>query len=87
MADKYFAKMRATVPVFDGRLSQSRYVVGDSVTAADMFLAPIVFNFPATPGLKEIGEASPKLAHWMRDMSAQPSKQATVPEPIAARAA
>ena len=77
MADKYL----------DRRLGQSRYLVGDSVTAADLFLAPIVFNFPAVPGLKEIGEASPNIDRWMREMSARPSMQATMPEPIAARAA
>ncbi len=87
MADKYLAKAREVVPVFDRRLGQGRYLVGESVTAADLFLAPIVFNFPAIPGLKELGEASPNLTRWMRDMSARPSMQATVPEPIAARAA
>jgi glutathione S-transferase len=87
MADKYLAKAREVVPVFDQRLGQSRYLVGDSVTAADLFLAPIVFNFQAIPGLKEIGEASPNLARWLRDMSGRPSMKATEPEPIAARAA
>lgn len=87
MADKYLAKAKEVVPVFDRQLGQSRYLVGDGMTAADLFLAPIVFNFPGIPGLKELGEASPNLARWMRDMSARPSMQATVPEPIAARAA
>jgi glutathione S-transferase len=87
MADKYLAKAREVVPVFDRRLGQSRYLVGNGVTAADLFLASIVFNFPAIPGLKEIGEASPNLARWMREVSARPSMQATEPEPIAARAA
>lgn len=87
MADKYLAKAREVVPVFDRQLGHSRYLVGDSMTAADLYLAPMVFNFPAIPGLKEIGEASPNLARWMHDMSARPSMQATVPEPIAARAA
>jgi glutathione S-transferase len=87
MADKYLAKAREVVPVFDRRLGQSRYLVGDGVTAADLFLAPIVFNFPAIPGLKEVGEGSPNLARWMREMSARPSMQATEPEPVAARAA
>ena len=87
MADKYLAKAKEVVPVFERQLGQSRYMVGDSVTAADLFLAPIVFNFPAVPGLKEIGEASPNIVRWMREMSARPSMQATMPEPIAARAA
>jgi glutathione S-transferase len=87
MADKYLAKAKEVVPVFDRRLGESRYLVGDSLTAADLFLAPIVFNFPAVPGLKEIGEASPNIDRWMREMSARPSMQATLPEPIAARAA
>ena len=87
MADMYLAKARDVVPVFDRQLGQSRYLVGDSATAADLFLAPIVYNFPAIPGLKEIGEAAPNLARWMRDMSARPSMKATEPEPIAAAAA
>ena len=87
MADMYLAKARDVVPVFDRQLGQSRYLVGDSATAADLFLAPIVYNFPAIPGLKEIGEAAPSLARWMRDISARPSMKATEPEPIAAAAA
>lgn len=87
MADKYLAKAKEVVPVFDRRLGESRYLVGDSVTAADLFLAPVVSNFPAVPGLKEIGEASPNLARWMREMNERPSMKATLPEPIAARAA
>ncbi len=87
MADKYLAKAKEVVPVFDRRLGESRYLVGDIATAADLFLAPIAFNFPAVPGLREIGEASPNLARWMREMSERPRMKATLPEPIAARAA
>ena len=87
MADKYLAKAKEVVPVFDGQLAQNRYLVGDGMTAADLFLAPVVFNFPAVPGLREIGEASPNLARWMREMNERPSMKATQPEPIAARAA
>lgn len=87
MADKYLAKAREVVPVFDRQLGQSRYLVGESVTAADLFLAPLVFFFPAIPGLKEVGEAAPNIARWMKDMTARPSMAATVPESIAARAA
>lgn len=87
MADKYLAKARDVVPVFDRQLGQSRYLVGDSVTAADLFLAPMMFSFRAVPGLKEISEAAPNLGRWMRDMSVRPSLQATEPEPIAAVAA
>lgn len=87
MADMYLAKARDVVPAFDRQLGQTRYLVGDSATAADLFLAPMVFSFPAVPGLKEIGEASPNLARWMRDMSVRPSMKATEPEPIAAVAA
>lgn len=87
MADKYLAKARDVVPVFDRQLGQSRYLVGDSVTAADLFLAPMMFSFRTVPGLKEISEAAPNLGRWMRDMSVRPSMQATEPEPIAAVAA
>jgi glutathione S-transferase len=87
MADKYLAKAREVVPVFDRRLGESRYLAGDAVTAADLFLAPLVFNFPAVPGLKELGEAAPDLTCWMAEMSERPSMTATRPDPIAARAA
>jgi len=87
MADKYLAKAREVVPVFDRQLGQGRYLVGDSATAADLFLAPIAFNFPAVPGLREIGEASPNIARWMAEMAARPSMKATEPAPIAAVAA
>ena len=87
MADKYLAKAREVVPVFDRQLGQSRYLAGDSVTAADLFLAPVAFFFPAIPGLREIGEGAPNIARWMKDMAGRPSMAATVPEPIAARAA
>ena len=87
MADKYLAKAKEVVPVFHRQLGLRRSLVGDTVTAADLFLAPIVVSFPAVSGLEEIGEASPNVARWMCEMSARPSMQATVPEPIAARAA
>jgi glutathione S-transferase len=87
MADKYLAKAREVVPVFDRQLGRSRYLVGESATAADLFLAPVAFYFPAIPGLKEIGEAAPNLGRWMRDMAARSSIKATEPEPIAAVAA
>ena len=87
MADKYLAKARDVVPVFDRQLGQARYLVGDSATAADLFLAPMVFSFLAVPGLKEICETAPNLTRWTRDMAVRPSMKATEPEPIAAVAA
>ncbi len=87
MAEMYLAKARDVVPVFDRQLGRTRYLVGDSVTAADLFLAPVAFGFPAVPGLKEIGEAAPNLGRWMRDMAGRPSMKATEPEPLSADAA
>jgi glutathione S-transferase len=87
MADKYLAKAHEVVPVFDRQLGRSRYLVGETATAADLFLAPIVFCFPAIPGLKEIGEALPNLSRWVGDMANRPSMRATEPEPMAAVAA
>jgi glutathione S-transferase len=87
MADKYLAKAREVVPVFERRLGQSRYLVGDAATAADLFLAPIAFSFQAVPGLKPIGEAAPNIGRWMADMGGRPSMKATEPEPIPAVAA
>lgn len=79
MAAKYLEKAREVVPVFDRRLADSRYLAGETVTAADLFLVPIFFYFPEVPELKAIADASPNSGRWARDMGGRPSVKATDP--------
>jgi len=76
----YLDKTRQVVPIFDRQLARSRYLAGDELTAADLFLAPLLFYFPDVPELKAIDEAAPNCARWLRDMEARPSVKATRPE-------
>ena len=68
------------VGIFDKHLADHRFLAGEELTAADLFLVPIFFYFPAIPELKALGEASPNCGRWVREMGARPSVQATDPQ-------
>jgi glutathione S-transferase len=72
-------KTREVVPIFDRQLGKSRYLAGDAVTAADLFLAPVLFYFPDIPELRAIADSAPNCARWAREMAARPSVVATEP--------
>jgi glutathione S-transferase len=80
MQQKYLDRARDVLPAFDRQLGQSRYLVGDSVTAADLFLAPLLSYFPDIAELHVIGDAAPNCKRWMREMAARPSFTATTPQ-------
>lgn len=80
MVAKYLEKTREVVPIFDRQLAASRYLAGDNVTAADLFLVPVFFYFPDVPELKALGEAVPNCMRWAREMGSRPSVKATGPE-------
>ena len=44
------------VGIFDKHLADHRFLAGDAVTAADLFLVPIFFYFPEIPELKALLE-------------------------------
>jgi glutathione S-transferase len=50
------------------------------VTAADLFLAPVLFYFPDIAELRAIADAAPNCARWARDMAGRPSVKATEPQ-------
>ncbi|MDP1837330.1 MAG: glutathione S-transferase family protein [Reyranella sp.] len=77
MVTRHLERTRALVPIFDRQLGRSRYLAGDHMTAADLFLAPIFLYFPGLPELKSIAEAAPNCTRWARDMGARPSIKAT----------
>jgi glutathione S-transferase len=68
------------VGILDRHLETSRFLAGDSVTAADLFLVPIFFYFPEIPELKALGDASPNCMRWAREMGARASVKATDPQ-------
>ena len=68
------------VGIFDKHLADHRFLAGEQVTAADLFLVPIFFYFPEIPELKALAEASPNCGRWARDMGARPSVKATDPQ-------
>jgi glutathione S-transferase len=79
MQQKYLDKTREVVPIFDRQLGRTRFLAGDALTAADLFLGPVLFYFPDIPELRSIGEAAPNCSRWLREMASRPSVQATEP--------
>lgn len=80
MQRQYLDKTREIVPIFDRQLGRTRFLAGDALTAADLFLAPVLFYFPDIPELRAIGEAAPNCARWAREMAERPSVGATEPQ-------
>jgi glutathione S-transferase len=68
------------VEIFDKHLAGHRFLAGDSVTAADLFLVPIFFYFPEIAELKVLAAASPNCGRWAHEMGARPSVKATNPQ-------
>jgi len=79
MRQQYLDKTREVVPIFDRQLGHTRFLAGKGMTAADLFLAPVLFYFPDIPELKAIADAAPNCARWAREMAARPSVVATEP--------
>ncbi|MBV8187720.1 MAG: glutathione S-transferase family protein [Alphaproteobacteria bacterium] len=80
MQQKYLDKAREVVPVFDRRLGESRYLAGDALTAADLFLLPLLSYFPDIAELRAIGDAAPNCKRWLREVGARASVKATAPQ-------
>src|SRR5262249_704993 len=79
MRQQYLDKTREVLPIFDRQLGRTRYLAGDALTAADLFLAPVLFYFPDIAEPRAIGEAAPNCGRWLREMASRPSVQATEP--------
>jgi glutathione S-transferase len=77
MREKYLDQTRAVMPVFDRQLAKTRYLAGDSLTAADLVASPAFFYFPEIAELKAILEPLGNCRRWMMDISARPSFVAT----------
>lgn len=68
------------VGIIDKHLADHRFLAGEALTAADLFLVPIFFYFPEIEELKALGGASPNCLRWAREMGARPSVKATDPQ-------
>ena len=55
------------------------YIVGNELTLADLFLAPILFYVPMTPEGKELLKNCPAVERWYARIGARPAFAATEP--------
>ena len=81
MTKKYLDKTREVLPVFDRQLGKSKYLAGDSLTAADLAACPAFYYFPEIPELRAILDSQPNCRRWMDDIAKRPSYAATVTPP------
>jgi glutathione S-transferase len=79
MQAKYLEDTKRVVPLFDARLAGNRYLVGETMTAADLFLYPLLDYFPHVPELAPVLASASNCKRWMAAMEARPSAKATVP--------
>jgi glutathione S-transferase len=79
VAQQFLARTRDFLPHFDRQLGKSRFLAGERLTAADLYLAPLLFYFPDIPELKAILDAAPNCKRWMGEMASRPSVKATEP--------
>ena len=79
MAQKYLDKTAELIPIFDRQLGKHRFLAGDALTAADLYLYPLYAYFPDIAETKAIADKAPNINRWAREMAARPSVQATEP--------
>jgi glutathione S-transferase len=79
MAQKYLAKTEEVMPIFDRQLGKHRFLAGDSLTVADLYLYPLYAYFPDIAELKAIADKAPNCNRWAAEMAARPSVRATEP--------
>jgi glutathione S-transferase len=79
MAQKYLDKTVELVPIFERQLGKHRFLAGEALTAADLYLFPLYAYFPDIAELRAIAVKSPNLNRWAAEMAARPSVRATEP--------
>jgi glutathione S-transferase len=67
------------VPIFDRQLGEHRFLAGDSLTVADLYLYPLYAYFSDIAELKAIADKAPNCNRWAAEMAARPSVKATEP--------
>ncbi len=81
MRQKYLEQAKDVIPVFDKQLAKSRFLAGDTLTAADLVACPAFFYFPEIAELNAILTPLANCRRWMKDIEARPSFAATVTPP------
>lgn len=79
MAQQFLDKTAQFLPHFDRQLGKSRFLAGAALSAADLYLAPLLFYFPDMPQTKAILDIAPNCKRWLGEMANRPSVQATEP--------
>jgi glutathione S-transferase len=67
-------------------LGEQSFFTGDSISLADLLVAPGIAFFTATPEWAELGAPRANLAAWLERMEARPSMKATTWERVSAMA-
>ena len=70
-------KARAVFAELARLLGGQPFFAGDSISLADLMVAPQLGFFTATPEWAELGAPQPNLVAWLSRMEARPSMQAT----------
>jgi len=79
-------KAHAVFGELSRQLGAGPFFVGESITLADVILAPQLDFFVATPEWEPLTANSPNIRRWLDAMNARPSMRATTWERVAAMA-
>ena len=79
-------KARTVFAELSRLLGAQSFFTGDSISLADLLLAPAVAFFTMTPEWAELGVPNANLAAWTERMESRPSMKATTWERVAAMA-
>jgi glutathione S-transferase len=75
-------KARVVFSELSRLLGEQAFFTGDSVSLADLLVAPSMAFFTLTPEWAELGRPHPNLVAWLERMEARPSLQATTWERV-----
>ena len=87
MVSAALEKTVTQLKVADETLAANRFLTGDALTLADLFLVPIIFYFGMIPEGKEQLAACANVQRWLKTMTERPSFAATQPPPPKSQAA
>ncbi|MED6198394.1 hypothetical protein PIB30_065936 [Stylosanthes scabra] len=70
--EEYEAKFSVVLGIYEKRLSESKYLAGDSFTLADLHHLPSL-HFLMPTRVKKLVESLPRVSAWVADITARPS--------------
>jgi glutathione S-transferase len=83
--DAALPKMGAHFALLDGAVAKTGYLVGDSLTAADIILLPLLYYMSKLPESSEMLAAQPHLSAYVEKLLARRTIADTVPPPMPGR--